>query len=68
MKDSFIGPEALEKRDILNFRYPIQGDCVDNWFDVERLWQYAFETELKIEPKEHPVIMTEPVGWSREDR
>jgi actin-related protein len=33
---------------------------VQNWDDMEKIYRYIFE-ELKVNPKEHPVLLTEPV-------
>ena len=40
--------------------YPIEHGVVQNWDDMEKIYRYIFE-ELKVNPKEHPVLLTEPV-------
>ena len=32
---------------------------VQNWEDMEAVWRHVFE-ELKVNPREHPVLLTEP--------
>jgi len=32
---------------------------VKNWDDMENIWRYIFE-ELNVDPREHPVLLTEP--------
>ena len=32
---------------------------VQNWEDMQAMWSYIFQ-ELKVEPREHPVLLTEP--------
>ncbi len=38
---------------------PIENGIVKNWEDMEKYWQYIFQTGLKVSPEEHPVLMTE---------
>jgi actin-related protein len=41
---------------------------VENWDDVEALWHHVFYNDLKVDPKEHPLLMTAPLsltGWDR---
>ena len=32
---------------------------IQDWDDMEAVWQYVFE-ELKVNPQEHPILLTEP--------
>lgn len=32
---------------------------VTNWDDMEALWRHVFD-QLKVSPKEHPILLTEP--------
>ncbi|PCK06008.1 MAG: actin, cytoplasmic 2 [Alteromonadaceae bacterium] len=55
---SYVGDEALAKRDILTLKYPIEHGIVTNWDDMEQIWHHTFN-ELGIDPSAQPVILTE---------
>lgn len=58
-KDFYVGDEAQSKRSVLTLRYPIQHGIVTNWEDVEKLWAYTFSSQLKTDPSEQNVMLTE---------
>mmetsp|Transcript_21139 Transcript_21139/g.37444 ORF Transcript_21139/g.37444 Transcript_21139/m.37444 type:complete len:419 (-) Transcript_21139:155-1411(-) len=58
-RDSFIGDEAMNKRGVLELRYPVEHGVVTNWDDMEKIWHHTFYNELRIEPNEHPILVTE---------
>ncbi|KAJ5976104.1 hypothetical protein N7481_009811 [Penicillium waksmanii] len=58
--DSFIGTRAQDLRGLLKIRYPLEHGIVTNWEDMESIWHYVYENELKTLPEEHPVLLTEP--------
>ena len=58
--DVFIGPRAQELRGLLKIRYPLEHGIVTDWDDMERIWTYVYEQELKTLSEEHPVLLTEP--------
>jgi len=62
-KDFYIGDEAQSRRGLLNLKYPIEHGIVTNWDDMERIWHHTYYNELRVEPEEHNVLLTEaPIG------
>ena len=59
-KQVFFGDEALSNRGVLTLKYPIEHGIITNWNDMELLWDYAFRHELRVDPSEHPILLTEP--------
>lgn len=57
--ERFIGQQAEKFKGILKLSYPMDHGVVQNWDDMEAIWRHVFE-ELKVNPREHPVLLTEP--------
>jgi actin, other eukaryote len=57
--EDYVGDAALAMRGVLHIRYPIHHGIVTNWMDMEKIWHYNFYNELRVEPEEHPVLLTE---------
>ena len=50
--DVFIGQKAQELRGLLKIRYPLEHGIVTDWDDMERIWQYVYQEELKTMSEE----------------
>ena len=60
VREYYIGEEALNLRGVLKLLYPIEHGQVNDWEAMERLWHYSFYNDLRVNPNEHPVLLTEP--------
>jgi len=58
-KDCYVGDKAQRKRGILSLSYPIKQGVVTNWDDMENIWHHTFFNELRVNPEEQPVMLTE---------
>lgn len=43
-----------------NVNYPIRHGIIENWNNMERLWQRCMFKYLRCEPEEHYFLLTEP--------
>ena len=67
-KDFYVGQQAEEKRGILHLSYPIADGIVNNWDDMEKVWEHCFTNELRCSPEEHKVMLTEAPLNPKENR
>ena len=59
-KGQYIGDEAMQKRGVLNLKYPIKNGIVTDWDDMEKVWNHTFFNELRINPSDIAgVLLTE---------
>lgn len=58
--DFFIGDAAFANSATHQINYPIRHGLVDNWDNMERLWQRCMFEYLRCEPEDHYVLLTEP--------
>eukprot|EP00010_Vexillifera_abyssalis_P006367 CAMPEP_0201546278 /NCGR_PEP_ID=MMETSP0173_2-20130828/2607_1 /ASSEMBLY_ACC=CAM_ASM_000268 /TAXON_ID=218659 /ORGANISM="Vexillifera sp., Strain DIVA3 564/2" /LENGTH=418 /DNA_ID=CAMNT_0047954895 /DNA_START=84 /DNA_END=1340 /DNA_ORIENTATION=- len=58
-KDHFVGNDAQSKRGMLTLKYPVQHGIVTDWDDMEKIWHHTFYNEMRLDPSEHPVLLTE---------
>lgn len=54
------GDEVLKYRDFLDVSYPMENGIIQNWDDMELLWQHTFQERLGVRTEEHKILLTEP--------
>jgi len=52
---------------MLEINYPVENGMVKNWQDMNHLWDYTFSERLKVDPKDHKIMLTEPPSNPREN-
>lgn len=58
VRDLMIGDEANFARAMLQLSRPVQNGIVQDWDDMEVVWDYTF-AQLGVEPEEHKIVQTE---------
>jgi actin-related protein 3 len=58
--DFHIGDAAFANSSTHQINYPIRHGIVDNWDNMERMWQRCMFEYLRCEPEDHYVLLTEP--------
>ncbi|XP_078610535.1 actin-4-like [Branchiostoma floridae x Branchiostoma japonicum] len=60
IKDNYVvGDEAIQTRGVLTVKYPVEHGIITNWDDMEKIWHHTFYNELSVDPKQHPVMLSE---------
>lgn len=67
-KEVYVGEEVCSNLRLLKTGKPIQRGLVDNWDDMEKIWNHTIYNELKVSPEEHPWLITETPLNPKEDR
>jgi actin-related protein 2 len=45
---------------MLETSYPVHEGIVKDWVGMKHVWDYTFFDKMKIDPKEHKILLTEP--------
>jgi len=57
----FIGTNELwYRRDHMEIKAPLEKGLISDWDVVEKLWDHALKVSLRVDPKEHPILLAEP--------
>eukprot|EP01084_Bolivina_argentea_P170279 295070_1 len=56
----YCGDEAQAKRAILDLKHPITRGIITNFDDMESIWKHTFKNELRAEPSNYNIMLTEP--------
>ena len=67
-KSIYVGDEAQAKRGVLKLSYPIEHGTVKDWNDITKIWHHCFYNELRADPKEYNVLLTEAPKNAKQNR
>jgi actin-related protein len=56
-----VGVNAERKHAYANVNYPIKEGHIENWDDLEKLFEYCFYTKLACNPQEHCILFSESI-------
>mmetsp|Transcript_78987 Transcript_78987/g.209748 ORF Transcript_78987/g.209748 Transcript_78987/m.209748 type:complete len:390 (-) Transcript_78987:82-1251(-) len=59
-KDVYFGDEVNDLRNKLAISYPLENGIIENFDQMQQLWEYTFFNQLEVNPQRHPVLLTEP--------
>ena len=68
LRPQYVGTQAEAARGILQMFRPIENGLVTRWHDMEQIWHHIFYNELRVQPEDHPVLITEAPLTPKEDR
>jgi len=68
LKDVMVGDECAKYRHMLETSYPVENGIVKDWVGMKYLYDYTFYERMKIEPKNHKILLTEPPLNPRENQ
>jgi len=60
LKDVMVGDECAKYRDMLETSYPVENGIVRDWVGMKHLYNYTFFEKMKIDCKDHKILLTEP--------
>ncbi|CAM9563305.1 unnamed protein product [Discosporangium mesarthrocarpum] len=66
--DFYMGTDALEHSTTHQISYPIRHGLIEDWDNMERMWQQCLFKYLRCEPENHHVMLTEPPLNTPENR
>lgn len=64
----FVGEKAIEKRGILSLDYPLENGIVKSWEYMEKIWHHCYFDQLKKDPENQPVLLTEAALNPKQNR
>jgi actin len=64
--ETYIGDAAQQRRGVLAMTWPMECGRVTNWEDMALVWDHLFTHELRLNPEDHPLLLTDaPLGDPR---
>jgi len=67
LKETYVGSQAQALRGILSISNPIKQGAVQDWDDLEAIWDHIYSRELGVASCDLPVLTTLPPLVSRQE-
>ena len=67
-RDMYVGEEAMARRGVLTLDYPLANGIVRNWAEMEAIWRNTYDSELRCDPEERALLLTEAPRNPRQNR
>ena len=72
-KACYVGDEDMSNvlnvpRSEWSLRNPFERGIVTDWDAMERIWHHIFYNELRVDPKDQPLLISEPPLNTKENR
>jgi actin-like protein 6A len=64
----YTGDNVKLRRDNMEIVSPFENGLVSDWDIIENLWRHTYFDRLRVDPKEHPVVLSEPSYNTTEQR
>lgn len=55
----FIGDDEEGRFEDLKEKYPVRHGVIEDWEDMEKVWNYTFQVKLRVDPSEFPLLISE---------
>lgn len=65
---AYVGNQLDEEHGTLDFNYPIERGIITDWSNMQKVWDYTFDTALNVDPSDHAVLLTDAPLNSKENR
>jgi len=67
LQDTYVGSSAQALRGILAISQPLRGGTVQDWDDLEAVWQHVYSRELGVSASDLPALVTIPPLATRQE-
>lgn len=65
----YIGDNKINTfRSNMEVKNPMKDGMIDDWEAIEQVWEATFNTMLRVQPENHPLLCTEPAWNTKEKR
>eukprot|EP01080_Neovahlkampfia_damariscottae_P003479 gene3479-6128_t len=64
-KEYYIGESLNQKRKELSISSPVERGVIKNFVDIEKIWDFVYNDEFKLNSKETPTFFTETVFYPK---